>query len=208
MQQIKKYIDKNLLVKKFIHFTLMPRNQAKPRFWVRHFLNRFFHKKGKGSLIRNHTRMDVFPFNRFAIGSKSTIEDFSAVNNAVGSVVIGSSSRIGLSNVLIGPVTIGNDVILAQNVVVSGLNHNYSDINTPVRKQGVNMHETIIEDGAWIGANTVITAGVKIGRNSVIAAGSVVTKEVPAFSVAAGNPARLLKKHDKSTGEWVKANVN
>ena len=208
MQQIKKYIDKNPLVKKFIHFTLMPRNQAKPRFWVRQFLNRFFHKKGKGSLIRNNTRMDVFPFNRFEIGSKSTIEDFSAVNNAVGSVLIGSSSRIGLSNVLIGPVTIGNDVILAQNVVVSGLNHNYSDVNTPVRKQGVNMQETIIEDGAWIGANTVITAGVKIGRNSVIAAGSVVTKEVPAFSVAAGNPARLLKKHDKSTGEWVKANVN
>jgi len=111
-----------------------------------------------------------------------------------------------LSNTLIGPIQIGNDVRLAQNVVLSGLNHNYTEIDSPIHKQGVSTKQIVIEDESWIGANVVVVPGVTIGKHSIVAAGSVVTKNVPAYSVAGGNPARLLKQYDFDTKQWKKIN--
>lgn len=149
--------------------------------------------------------MDVLPFNKFEIGDYSTIEDFCTINNGVGDVIIGKETRIGMSNVLIGPVIIGNHVILAQNIVVSGLNHSYEDVRLPVSKQKVSTALIIIEDECWIGANAVITAGVTLGRHCVIAAGSVVTKTIPPYSVAVGNPARVIKQYNFETKQWVRS---
>jgi acetyltransferase-like isoleucine patch superfamily enzyme len=85
-------------------------------------------KRGKGSVIYSSVRKDLPPFNKFYLGKYSVIEDFSCINNAVGDLIIGDYSRIGLRNTIIGPGTIGNDVHTAQNVTVSGLNHNYQDV--------------------------------------------------------------------------------
>ena len=123
-----------------------------------------------------------------------------------GAVYIGNHSLIGIGNVIIGPVTIGNNVILAQNIVVSGLNHVYTDPDVPIHLQPVTTAAITIEDDCWIGANVVITAGVTIGRHSVIAAGSVVTKDVPPYSVAAGNTARVIKQYNHITKEWERVN--
>jgi acetyltransferase-like isoleucine patch superfamily enzyme len=180
----------------------MPKHQARPRLWVSWFVNPFFHKKGRGSLIRRRTRMDVLPFNDFSIGKHTTIEDFSTVNNGLGDVIIGNNCRIGLSNVIIGPVTIGNNVILAQNIVVSGMNHGYQDVKVPIRDQKCTVMPVLINDECWIGANAVIVAGVTIGKHSVVAAGSVVTHHVPPFCIVAGNPAKIIKKYNASSGFW------
>jgi len=185
-------------------YLLMPVNQARPRLWVQWFLNPLKHKKGKRALVRRQTRMDVLPFNDFTLGDDSTIEDFATVNNGVGAVRIGNRSRIGISCVVIGPVTIGNDVMLAQNIVVSGLNHPYEDVHVPISAQKVTTKQIVIEDESWIGANAVITAGVTVGKHSVIAAGSVVTKDVPPYSIAAGNPARIIKRFNFETNNWEK----
>jgi acetyltransferase-like isoleucine patch superfamily enzyme len=150
------------------------------------------------------TRIDVFPFNKFSLGDHATIEDFCTVNNGVGDIIIGDDSRIGLGCVLIGPVTIGRQVILAQNIIVSGLNHTYQDVKVPIRQQKVTTKPIIIEDEAWIGGNAVITAGVTIGKHSVIAAGAVVTKDIPPFSIAVGNPARVIKRYNFETEIWEK----
>ena len=198
-------IKSNPKLKKIVHRLLIPRGQAKPRVVGNClFVNPFIHKKSKSATIRRNTRMDLFPFKRFEIGAKSIIEDFTTINNGVGDVIIGNNTGIGLSNVIIGPVNIGNYVMLAQHVVISGLNHGYEDVTTPPRLQKVITKQIIIEDNVWIGANSVITAGVNIGRNAVIGAGSVVTKNIPAFSVAAGNPARTIKMYCHETGNWVK----
>lgn len=197
-------IRNNPRLKKFFHWLLIPTNQARPRLWVRIFLNRFYHQKGKGVVIRRWVRMDVVPFNHFSIGNNSMIEDFTTVNNGVGDVVIGENSLVGLGNVIIGPVQIGNNVILAQNIVASGLNHNYDNVSQPIHQQGVNVAPIVIEDDCWIGANTVVTAGVTIGKHSVVAAGAVVTKSIPPFSVAVGNPARVIKRYDETQKEWIK----
>ncbi|MGN7205947.1 acyltransferase [Pedobacter sp. SAFR-022] len=181
---------------------LIPENEHSPRIWVRLFLNPFKHKKGRNSVIRNSSRMDVFPFNAFLLGDRSIIEDFATINNGVGNVIIGKNTIVGLGCVVIGPVSIGNDVMLAQNIVVSGLNHGYEDVSIPTSKQPVTCKEIIIEDEVWIGANCVVTAGVRLGRHCVIGAGSVVTKDVPEFTVAVGNPAKVIKKYNINDGRW------
>ena len=197
-------IKSNKSLKKFVHYLLIPRGQARPRLWVKYFVNPFFHKRGENSVIRRRTRIDVLPFNPFILGEGSTIEDFSTINNGVGPVVIGNNSRIGIGNVVIGPVTVGNNVILAQNIVMSGLNHGYEDINLPIHKQPVSTAPIFIEDDSWIGANAVVTAGVTIGKHCVVAAGAVVTKDIPPFSIAVGNPARVIKQYNKDSGKWEK----
>lgn len=197
-------IKANKKLKTFVHWALIPPYQARPRKWVSWFVNPFYHKKGRHAVIRRNTRMDVMPFNRFELGDYSTIEDFCTINNGVGDVIIGAETRIGMSNVIIGPVVIGDAVMFAQNVVVSGLNHSYEDIHQPISKQKETTALITVEDECWVGANAVITAGVTLGKHCVVAAGSVVTKDIPPYSVAVGNPARVIKQYDFEKKEWVR----
>lgn len=199
------FIKNDTTLKKLIHRLLIPKNAARPRLWVKIFVNRFYHSRGADSQIRRSARLDVFPFKRFVLGDHSVIEDFCTINNGVGDVVIGRNTLIGIGNVIIGPIAIGNHVILAQNIVASGLNHQYRNIDIPIYKQEITTSKIIIEDDCWIAANVVITAGVTIGKHCVIAAGAVVTKDIPPFSVAAGNPAKVIKYYDELSGKWVKA---
>mgnify|MGYP002725512288 CR=1 FL=1 len=199
---LKEKIKSNPKIKKLALWMLSPKNQARPRLWIKIFINPFKHKRGRGSLIRSKVRLDVMPFNNFVLGRDSTIEDFSAINNGVGDIIIGERVRIGLSNTLIGPVTVGNDVIFAQNIVASGLNHGYEDISKPITDQTVTTDPIIVEDEVWIGANAVLTAGVTIGKHSIVAAGCVVVKDVPPYSIVGGNPGRLLKQYNPETKEW------
>ncbi|WP_145858693.1 acyltransferase [Pedobacter suwonensis] len=202
MKSLLKVVKGNEKLKKIVHWMMIPTGEARPRVWVSLFLNPFFHKKGKNSRIRSRTRLDVLPFNSFEMGDDSIIEDFCTINNGVGAVYIGNRTLIGMSNVIIGPVHVGDDVIIAQNVVISGLNHSYQDIDLPISKQPVVTSSVKIGNGSWIAANAVITAGVTIGAHVVIAAGAVVTKDVPDFCVAAGNPAKVIKKYHPETGLW------
>jgi acetyltransferase-like isoleucine patch superfamily enzyme len=138
--------------------------------------------------------MDTPPYRKFSLGDHSVIESFACVNNAVGDVVIGNYTRIGLHNTIIGPVTIGNHVNLAQGITVTALNHNFEDSNKRIDEQGVSTNPVTIEDDIWIGANAVILPGVTIGHHSVVAAGAVVTKDVPPHSLVAGVPAKIIKQ--------------
>ena len=186
-------IKSNPTLKKLIHWSLIPKHQARPRLWVQWFINPFFHRKGKGTTICRRTRIDVLPFQNFSLGNYSTIEDFATINNGVGAVSIGDNSRIGIGNVIIGPVTIGNNVILAQNIVMSGLNHNYTDVNIPIYMQGETVGKITVEDDCWIGANVVFLDGAHVGKGCVIGAGAVVRGVIPPMAIAVGVPARVVK---------------
>ena len=138
--------------------------------------------------------MDTPPYRRFVIGKRSVVESYSCVNNAVGDVVIGNHTRIGLHSTVIGPVSIGSHVNLAQGVTVSALNHNFSETGKRIDKQGITTRQIVIEDDVWIGTNATVLAGVRIGSHSVIAAGAVVTHDIPPHSLAAGVPAQVKRK--------------
>lgn len=195
-------IKNNPRLKQLALWMLIIPYQHRPRLWVRWLVNPFKRKYGRRSLVRWSTRLDVLPFNDFVVGDESVIEDWVTVNNGMGGVYIGARSLVGISNTLIGPLRIGNDVIIAQNVVFSGLNHGYEAIDVPIKDQACSHAEIVVEDEVWIGANSVITAGVRIGKHAVVAGGSVVTKDVPAYTVVGGNPARTLKQYHPATGQW------
>ena len=201
--RLKEKIKSNPQLKTFIHHLLIHPVKTRPRRWLR-WCRFIYIRRGQGSVIYRNTRTDVVPFNAFSLGACSVIESFSTVNNMVGDVIIGSHSRVGLGNTIIGPVRIGNNVNLAQGIVVSGLNHNYTDPSQTIISQGVTTPSISIQDDVWIGSNTVILAGVTIGRHSVIAAGSIVTRDVAPLTLAGGCPARPLKQYDPATKTWQK----
>jgi acetyltransferase-like isoleucine patch superfamily enzyme len=110
-------------------------------------------------------------------------------------ITIGARSLIGEGCILRGQggISIGNDVYLAPLVQILAVNHVYQDTTRPISQQGITTRGIAIDDGAWIGGGAIILDGVHIGRNAVVGAGAVVTKDVPAFTVVAGNPARLVR---------------
>lgn len=91
-----------------------------------------------------------------------------------------------------GPITIGNDVMLAPRVVILGGMHQYRDRERTIREQGTFAAPVQIEDDVWIGTNAVITPGVHIGKGAVIGANAVVTGDVESYSIVGGVPARKI----------------
>jgi len=91
-------------------------------------------------------------------------------------------------------INIGNNVLIASNVVIRNTNHGIESIDTPIRYQAKPGANIIIEDDVWIASNAVILPGITIGRGSVVAAGAVVNKNVEPFSFVGGVPAKLIKK--------------
>ena len=136
--------------------------------------------------------------NNFSILSGSTIECTGVLSNLGEGLVVGSNVGIA-QNCFIqvrGSVYIGNNVIFGPGVSLFSENHEFSNPDIPVSKQGVTRKGVVIEDGVWVGAGAIILDGVTIGKNSVIAAGSVVNKSVPPLCVAGGVPAGILKKRN------------
>lgn len=94
-------------------------------------------------------------------------------------------------------VDIGNDVMVASRVALMGYDFHPLD---PIKRKNNEPpapsedDSIVIEDLAWIGTRTLVLKGVTIGRGSVIAAGSVVTKSIPPYSLAAGNPAKVIRE--------------
>ena len=170
----------------------MNQRDARPRWYVR-LLAPLYQHRGRGAKIYASVRMDTPPYRRFSLGRRSVVESFSCINNAVGDVIIGDHTRIGLHNTVIGPVNIGNHVNLAQGVTVTALNHNYDNPEKYIDQQGITTQPVIIGDDVWIGAGAVILPGVSVGSHSVVAAGAVVTKDVPQRCVVAGVPAKIIR---------------
>ena len=180
-------------LKRLLDWLIMNQRDARPRWYVR-LLAPLYQHRGWGAKIYRSVRMDTPPYRRFSLGQHSVVESFCCINNAVGDVIIGDYTRIGLHNTIIGPVTIGNHVNLAQGITVTALNHNFSEPGKRIDEQGVSTGQVVIGDDVWIGANAVVLPNVSIGCHSVIAAGAVVTKDVPDGCVVAGVPAKIIKR--------------
>ena len=191
-ESLREYFKSNPAIKRFVDFLIMNQLETRPRWYVR-LLAPLYQKRGKNSKIYSSVRMDTPPYRHFSLGKRSIIESYSCINNAVGDVTIGDNVRVGLHATIIGPVSIGNHVIIAQNVTISALNHNFGKTDKYIDAQGITTRNITIGDDVWIGANAVILSGVKIGSHSIVAAGAVVTKDVPEGMLAAGVPAEIKR---------------
>jgi acetyltransferase-like isoleucine patch superfamily enzyme len=109
----------------------------------------------------------------------------------------GSFLNIGVMVAAHELVEIGEHCMFANGCFVTDANHRFDDPEKPITWQGfTSKGPTRIGDNVWCGAGVVVTSGVTIGRRSVIGANSVVTGDIPPFSIAAGAPARVLRTID------------
>jgi acetyltransferase-like isoleucine patch superfamily enzyme len=112
----------------------------------------------------------------------------------------------------VGSIIIGNNVLMASKIYISDHNHgSYDDLisdhpmSIPIDRKPV-CKPVIIEDNVWLGESVCILPGVCIGKGSIIGALSVVSKDIPPFSIAVGIPAKVVKKYDFEINKWVKVN--
>lgn len=160
--------------------------------------NRFkYIEKGRFVEFGYRFRFDRSKPFRARVGEKTIAEDFNVWNTDLGDITIGKNCWIGLNNVLMGPLEIGDQLSTGPYVKILGPRH-------PVPPQAAKQSEkTTIGNNVWISTGSIILFGINIGDNAIISAGSVVTKDVPAGAFFGGNPARnlsgLIKKAWKPT---------
>lgn len=158
---------------------------------------------GRDLIIEDYAEMNCLAIRKIRIGNRVSIGKFAIIrpSNSYGGD-IGEGLKIG-NNSNIGPyayigcsgyIEIGNNVMISPRVSIYAENHVFERTDIPMKEQGVKKEFVIIEDDCWIAANSIILAGVTVGRGSVVSAGSVVTKDVPPYSVVAGVPARIIKQ--------------
>ncbi len=111
-------------------------------------------------------------------------------------LTVGDNVWIGFNCALVGKIEIGNDVMIGPNVTIAGAHHGVARGAVPMRLQNLTSEGISIGHDVWIGANSVIVDGVKIGDGVIVAAGSVVTKDVGAYAIVGGNPARHIKDRE------------
>lgn len=113
-------------------------------------------------------------------------------------IEIGNWSGLGRNGLVSGRVRIGDYVMIGPEVMLLARSHRFDRTDIPMSQQGEReMRPIEIRDDVWIGARALILPGVKIGEGAIVGAGAVVTKDVPAFAIVGGNPAKVLKWRKK-----------
>lgn len=148
---------------------------------------------------------------RIYIGNKCTIAYktwLAAVplNDDSAKLIIGDGCTIGHFNHIYAThsVILHKHVLTADKVYISDNLHGYEDIEIPVMNQPIKQNGVVeIGEGSWLGEN-VCVLGAKIGKHCVIGANSVVTKDIPDYSIAVGTPAKVIKKYDFKQKKWIR----
>lgn len=128
---------------------------------------------------------------------------------AGGCIKIGDNCDIGTRNRLGGDIDIEEAVLFGPDNYICSNDHCYTDINIPIMYQGAympnkNKHSELrIGSGSWIGTHVAIVGDVHIGKHCIIGANSVVLYDIPDYCVAVGNPAKVIKKYDFKTNNWL-----
>lgn len=156
---------------------------------------RFQVQAGKNVYIGKHCALKGK--SNIVLDDGVTVRPYAQIWSGGGTVRIGRGSEIGerCRISIANSLEIGEKVLLSPNVYITDCDHEYRNIDVPVIEQGIVQkgQAVSIGDGSYIGINTVIVGNVKIGKHCVIGANSVVTKDVPDYSVAVGIPARVIK---------------
>jgi acetyltransferase-like isoleucine patch superfamily enzyme len=152
-------------------------------------------------------KLKVFMYRWAGFNISSTARIYSSVNiYGDMSVSVGHNTFIGHEVLIVGgsksKIFIGDFVDIAPRVLIESGSHIIDMENIRTAGDGTSSDITI-ENGVWIGAGAIILGGVCIGKKSIIAAGSLVNKDITSFSMAAGVPARVIKKYDMEKKVWI-----
>lgn len=204
-----------------ISFLSMRNFQKSPE--MKYFISKFFYKLirrvkkiGKGAIIS--LLADIQTSNSLFLGAYSKIEKFVTISAPGGTKIeIGNNSQVRAFSILqtlgegfirigdnttvnpfcllygFGGLDIGNNVMVAAQVIIIAAEHIYDSTEVPMVNQGAEGKGVKIEDDVWVGAGAKVLDGVTIGKGAVIGAGAVVTRSIPPYSVVAGVPAKILR---------------
>jgi len=169
--------------------------------WNRLRIHREFMRRG--AFVRwpvHGNLLEMFAQGRLEVGRHALLEpNVWLTGPAPARIRVGSGSFLNLGVMVAAAelVEIGDHCMLANGCFVSDASHRFDDPDRPVPWQGFTSRgPTRLGDNVWCGANVVITSGVTVGERCVIGANSVVTRDLPPFSLAAGAPAAVLRKVD------------
>ncbi len=206
-ENLKEKIRGNTRLKKWVLRFIFRRKPyaARVRWYIWFFLilPKYF-KRG----VSWKSRLDLVPFNTFKIGKWSRIEMNVLINNGMGDVILEDEVHTGVGCVIIGPVHLHKHVGLSQYVRILGMRHGLDPTMphhfTPVQKAPV-----ILEEDVFVGTGAVIMgkkngAPLVLGKYCRIGANALVMNDIPAYSVAVGNPAKVVRVWDFDQKKWIK----
>ena len=177
-------------------------------------LKRKFRRFGRGAFVSPYA--NIYGAEFMSLGDHAIISRNSRVmalaeyagERFQPSIVIGEGTYVGQNCVIsaAGTITIGRDVTFGDNVYLGCAQHGHDVDGTSVLRQPLIIGDIDIGDRAWLGYGVFITARgrLTIGENAIVSANSVVTKDVPAFTIVAGAPAEPIKRYDHDARAWVR----
>lgn len=163
-------------------------------------------RAGGNTRIRWRYLWKVRPGNKLVIGDQGIFNAKVTFDSNAGTIIVGNRTYIGRSHLIChSSIDIGSDVIISWGVTI--VDHNSHAIGWIGRAgdvsdwakgmkswEHVERSPVVIQDKVWIGFNAIILKGVTLGEGAVIGAGSIVTKDVPPYTIVAGNPARIIRE--------------
>jgi acetyltransferase-like isoleucine patch superfamily enzyme len=203
----KEKIKNNATLKKIILKLIFRRKPFSARvrwyIWLVTIFPRYFRRT-----INWGSRLDLVPFHKFKLGKNSRIEKGVVINNGMGDVIIHDEVHTGIGCIILGPVEMHKHVGLSQYVRILGMHHGM-DPDKPHHYQPVKPAPVILEEDVFVGTGAVIMGKkngepLVIGRYTRIGANAVVLTDLPPYSVAVGNPAKVVRVWDFDKKKWVK----
>ena len=179
------------------------------KFLSKWIYSREFRVSGKNLIL--NSPLNITGINHISVGDnvyigyKCWLAAGEETGNRNPELLIGSGCHIGNFNHIYATdkILIEDNVLTADRVYITDNLHSYNDINIPVLNQPVvHKKSVVIGNGSWLGENVCVICA-NIGKHCVIGANSVVTKDIPDYTVAVGSPARVIKKYDFNIKKWV-----
>lgn len=171
--------------------------------------NKFYEFGSNSTILKPYLQLSGY--KNIKIGHNTTILTNSRLsvygNSNDINIQIGNDCYIGFGFSALASsqakIIIGDNVLFASNILVTNENHGINpELDIPYMSQPLSAKNVYIGNGCWIGEQVCILSGVSIGEKCIIGAGSVVTKSIPDYCIAAGNPAKVLKKYNFETKRW------
>ena len=185
---MKRWVKKNI---QMLQFVVKSNFRSCNVSWGKYVLNPSFIQLGKNVKIKKGYRIECYKsFNGEILSPELIIRD---------NVIIGYN----LSILVTDKIFIGSDTILASDILITSENHGMDpESQIPYYKQKLVSESVHIGSGVWIGEKVIILPGVNIGDKAIVAAGAIVANDVPAYSIVAGCPAKVIKIYDFDNHKW------